>query len=416
MAVWRPTDGYFTTLLDALLGRALRRVDGVQVRGGTSAVGAGKSVTADTALQLSAVWACARLIAEAVGAMPILVKRVNRDGSRTIVSDHWLGEILNKSPNRYQTRNEFFETLVLSLMLSGNAYALKANGTGGRLVQLTPFMPAQMEVSHVDGGERVYKYSNGADVAVFSQDRVWHMMLMPSNGIVGLSPLQYGARSMGIAMAAEDRVATLAANGFKPTGVLMIDRLLKPEQREAIRSEFADLQEGKGDPLKVLEAGMKYQQITMSPKDVQLLESRRFSLEDVCRFFGVPSVLVNDTSATTVWGTGISEIKEGFYTLALRPLLERIESSIAKWLIPASERANIVVEFDFSAFLRGNEATRITMYTAAITGKLMTIDEARARFDDLPAVPGGKGAVMYDQGQMVPLGTEARNDGTPQTA
>lgn len=409
--------GYFGTLLAALLGRALYRVEGQQNSGGGGGVGAGHAITPDTALQLSAVWACVRITAEAVGAMPIRVWRTDAAGVRTPADDHWIHSLLNGSPNRYQTRNEFFETVVINLLLSGNSYVgIPPREGNGRITSLLSMMATQTEVTLARNGDRLYTFTNGVDVATFGQDRVWHLPLMPSNAIVGLSPLQYGARTMGIAMAAEDRVATLARNGFKPSGVLMIDKMLKPEQRTQIREQFADLAEGQGDPLKVLEAGMTYQQISLAPKDVQLLETRKFSIEDIARFFGVPSVLINDTSASTVWGTGIGEIKEGFYTLTLQPLLERIESSIAKWLIPANERRTISVEFDFSRLLRGNESARVETMTKAIAGNLLKIDEARDRFDGLPPLQDGLGGRMYAQSQMIPIGSqEDSNDDPPPT-
>lgn len=413
MAVWTPVTGYFGTLLAAMLGQALRRTEGLQNSGGGGGVGAGHAVTADTALKLSAVWACVRLITEAVGAMPVLVWRLEADGRRTPATDHWLHILLNRSPNRYQTRNEFFETVVINLLLSGNSYVRMTRNSAGRVVSLMPMMATQTEVTLLRGGDRSYTFTDGRDVAVFGQDSVWHSMIMPSNTIVGLSPLQYGARTMGVAMAAEDRVSIMAANGFKPTGVLMIDKALKPDQRDAIRKNFSDLQEGQGDPLKVLEAGMKYQQVSMLPKDVQLLETRRFQIEDIARFFGVPSVLINDTAASTVWGTGIGEIKNGFYTLTLQPLLERLESSIVRWLLPADERTKISVEFDFSRLLRGSESDRVDTITKGISGKLFTIDEGRKRFDDLAPLPDGRGAVMYDQSQMIPLGEGGTDDDSP---
>ena len=408
---WKPSDGYFGTLLAALLGQALRRVDGKQNAGGGGGIGAGQAVNADTALQISAVWACVKLISEAVGAMPIHVWRIGTDGHKTLAADdHWLNVLL-AHPNRYQTRNEFIETVVINLLLAGNAYVRYRREGTGRIPSLMPMMATQTEVTLARNGDRLYTFTDGANVAAFGQDRVWHVPLMPSNGIVGLSPLQYGARTMGIAIAAENRVANLARNGFKPTGVLMLDKTLKPEQRVQIREQFADLAEGQGDPLKVLEAGMKYQQISLAPKDVQLLETRRFSTEDIARFYGVPSVLINDTSASTVCGTGIGEIKEGFYTLTLQPLLERLESSISKWLIPHSERRTIRVEFDFSRLLRGSEAARVETMTKAITGNLLSIDEARDRFDDLPPAPDGVGGRMYAQSQMIPIGSQAPDEG-----
>jgi len=383
----------------AALTRAGTRIPGRQDIGGSGGP-APKPVTADTALALSAVWACVRLISEAVGAMPGRFYEKLDDGTRQPWDAHDLSTLLNGSPNRYQTRNEFFETMTINLLLHGNAYARVARAADGRIVSLMPLMAAQMEVDLGLNGDKIYRYNDGQNVFFIAQENIWHVMLMPSNAIIGLSPIYYGARTMGIAIAAEDRVSILAENGFKPTGVLMIDKLLKEDQRAQIREQFSDLQEGQGDPLKVLEAGMKYQQISMNPKDVQLLETRKFSIEDIARFYGVPSVLINDTTATSVWGSGIAEIKEGFYTLTLQPLLERYEASIKKWLIRPEERSTIDVEFDFSAFLRGNEKTQIETASAAIRGGVQSVNEARRKMG-LPPVEGGN--TIYLQQQMIPL-------------
>lgn len=405
--VWKPTDGYFGTLLAALLGQADRRVEGKQNSGGGSGRGAGQLVTSDAALKLSAVWACIKLNAEAVGAMPINVLRVQDDGTTRPETGHWMSDLLRR-PNSYQTRNEFFETVVINLLLAGNSYCFHPpRRASGEITSLLPMMATQSEVQWKRGTDRQYLFTNGKDVAAFSQDSVWHSMIMPSNGIIGLSPLQYGARTMGIAIAAEDRVATLAANGFKPTGVLMIDKSLKPDQREQIRKQFADLAVGQGDPLKVLEAGMKYQSITMSPKDVQLLESRRFQVQDIARFYSTPSVLINDSSESTVWGTGVSEIKRGFYDFGLRPMLNRLESSVEKWLLAPNDIGKIKIKFDFEALLQGNEKERVATAMTAVKGNILTINEARQR-QGLPPVPNGD--VMYAQSQMIPIGSQ--NDDT----
>jgi phage portal protein BeeE len=223
-----------------------------------------------------------------------------------------------------------------------------------------------------------------------------------SNGIVGLSPLAYARNAIGIGIAGDDRVKTLASNGFKPTGVLTIDKLLKPEQREQIRLAFADLQQGSGDPLRVLEAGMTYQQVSMNPKDVQLLETRRFQIEDIARFFGVPSVLINDTSASTTWGSGIQQIVEGFYKLGLRPYLERYEAAIRNTLLSADDKRNFEFEFDFGALLRGDEQTRYATYKEAIMSGFKTINECRQR-EGLEPILGGD--VAYLQAQMTPITT-----------
>jgi hypothetical protein len=182
--------------------------------------------------------------------------------------------------------------------------------------------------------------------------------------------------------------------------VLTIDKLLKPEQREQIRAAFADLQQGSGDPLRVLEAGMTYQQVSMNPKDVQLLETRRFQIEDIARFFGVPSVLINDTAASTTWGSGIQQIVEGFYKLGLRPYLERYESAIRNSLLSIDDKRNYEFEFDFGALLRGDEQTRYQTYKEAIMSGFKTINECRQR-EGLEPISGGD--VAYLQAQMTPI-------------
>lgn len=394
---------FYSTILSWFgLGGATTRIPGRQDDGGP-AIPSAKPVTADTALALSAVWACVKLISEAVGAMPINVWRISPDGTRTLNPDHPIARLFRNGPNRYQTRNEFWETMILNLELHGNCYARPAFGVGSQarnIVSLLPLMAQQMDVNLERTGERTYSYTDGQNIIALRQDQVWHVPMMPGNGVIGLSPLRYAARTMGIAMSAEDRVSIMAANGFKPTGVLMIDNVLSPEQRTAIRTNFSDLQNTQGDALRVLEAGMTYQQISISPKDAQLLESRQFSTQEIARIYGVPSVLINDTSTTTAWGSGIAQIKEGFYTLTLRPLLEKLESSMERWLLQPGERGSIEIEFDFSAFLRGDEATRVKIATDSVSGSLRTINEVRAGFG-LGPVEGGDN--IYGQAQLRPL-------------
>jgi HK97 family phage portal protein len=141
-----------------------------------------------------------------------------------------------------------------------------------------------------------------------------------------------------MAITGEEWSSNVVGNGGKPTGVLMYDKILTKEQREQLRDRFRDLREGPTDALMTLEAGMKYEQISLSPQDVQLLEARRFQIEDIARFFGVPSVMINDTAGGTVWGSGIQQIIEGWYKLALRTELERIEASIVSNLLAVGER------------------------------------------------------------------------------
>lgn len=390
---------FWSGLLTHLGFGASKRIDGVQSIEPSGGRLTTRSVTPDTALQISSVFACVRLLAETIAGLPLNFYELSNDGSRKLRPDHYLNKLLNGRPNRYQTRVEFFETLVFQLSFHGNSYHRVDRNKSGQIYSLLPLMTPQVTTILNKDGSITHRYDNSNGTAFFADESIWHNKLF-GNGIIGLSPLEYARNSLGIAISAEDRVSSMANNGFKPSGILMIDKILKPEQRDKIRQSFSDLAEGGEDALRILEAGMTYQQVSMNPKDVQLLESRRFQTEDICRFFGVPSVLVNDTSATTVWGSGIEQIITGFYKLGLRPYLERIEASITNWLLEKDERQRIVPEFDFDLLLRGDEKTRYETYKTAIGSGIRTPNECRKSEGLLPQSGGDD---LFMPQQFIPI-------------
>jgi len=353
------------------------------------------SVTFDTAMQLSAVWASARLLSEAVAGLPLIFTQ----GDSPYTGD--VAEVFNGKVNRYQTRFEFMETQMLNLVLRGNCYAVKQR-SGNRLVGLLPLMAGQVDTRMLKDGTIVHNYYHDGGITSYADDSIWHVKLF-GNGIVGLSPLGYARNTVGIALAGESRVSRIFQNGGKPSGILMIDKLLKGEQRDQIRREFNELREGNNDRLMVLEANMKYETVSMSPQDIQLLESRRFQIEDICRYMGVPSVLVNDTSGSTTWGSGIQQIVQGFYKLNLRPYLERFEASIKNNLIPVEQRKRVDVRFDFDALLRADKQARMDANQKAINSGQLMPNEARAQEGLSPAEGGDQ---LYVNSTMVPI-TEA---------
>ena len=359
-----------------------------------------RNVTDEVSLQISAVFACVRLLAETIAGLPLNFYELNTDGTKSLITDHPLHRLLNTRPNRYQTRVEFFETLVWQLAFHGNSYHRIDRRTDGSIISLLPFMTPQIQTTLELDGSITHIHNDGRQQKKYSDSEIWHNKLF-GNGVVGMSPLGNARNSLGIAISAEDRVSRLANNGFKPSGILTIDKVLKKDQRKAIRDNFSDLVAGGNDALRILEAGMNYEQISMNPKDVQLLESRRFQIEDICRFFGVPSVLVNDTSGSTVWGSGIQQIITGFYKLGLRPYMERIEASITNWLLESNERAVIIPEFDFDQLLRGDVKQRHESYKIAIGTGVKTINECRKE-EGLESVKGGN--QTYLEQKLAPLG------------
>ncbi len=354
-------------------------------------------VTFDTAMQLSAVWACSRLLSETVAGLPVRMTRVSQDGTESDMKSD-VTALFNGKPNRYQTRFEFMETMMLNLVMRGNCYALKQY-SGTRLVGLLPLMASQVETRLMLDGSVVYYYYHDKGVTAYAADKIWHVKLF-GNGLVGLSPLGYARNTMGIALAGERRISHIFQNGGKPSGVLMIDKVLKDDQRQQIRQEFNELREGNSDRLMVLEANMQYEKVSMSPEDIELLDSRRFSIEDLARFMGVPSVLINDTSGSTTWGSGIEQLVQGFYKLHLRPYLERFEASIIHNLMSPAERPRAKVKFDFDALLRADQGARYEAYQKGLNAGLMTPNEARAK-EQLPAKEGGD--ELYVNSTMIPL-------------
>jgi len=377
----------WTNLWQSLGWGTSKRHHGVQVVEPSSGRLTTRTVNADTAMQISSVFASVRLLSETIASLPLEFYEKKSNGSFVLISEHPLQTLLTTKPNKYQTSVEFFETLMFQFSLHGNAYHRIDRNKSKDIISLIPYMTPQTQTVLDRVGNVIYKYQDGNGTAFIADDNMWHNRLF-GNGVVGMSPLDYARNSIGIAIGAEDRASKIANNGFRPAGVLMIDKILKAEQRKQIREQFSDLVDGGNDALRVLEAGMKYEQVSMSPKDVQFLESRRFQTEDIARFFNVPSVMINDTSASTVWGSGIEQIMRGFYRLGLRPYLEKLEASIRVNLLKVEERHKIFPRFNFDLLLRGDEETRYKIYEKAIKYHIRPPNECRAA-EGLGPLEGG---------------------------
>lgn len=354
-------------------------------------------VNFDSAMQISAVFGATRIIAETIGSLPFNLYQVGPEG-RKIADTHPLHRVLTRRPNRYQTRVEFWESMALNLAISGNAYAI-IQRAGDRIIGLLPLSSSQVETTLLADGSVVHAYTDGMNVKVYGESNMWHIKLF-GNGIIGLSPMAYARNSIGIAIAADNRATKIFSNGAKPSGVLTIDKTLSPEQRAQVRKSFSELEEGNEDRLFVLEAGMQYQQVSMLPKDVELLESRRFQIEDIGRFFGVPSILLNQTFGQSSLGSNVYEILSAFYKLNLRPYLEKIEESILRWLMTEDEAKRFEAEFNFDSLLRADTLGRYQANREAINTAQLTPNEARIS-EGRQALPGGDQLLI--QGAMIPI-------------
>lgn len=344
------------------------------------------TATFDRAMTLSAVFACHKILIETVASLPIEMFEYDAKRQRSPKFDHEIIRLLRNKPNDYQTNVEFKETLMLNL-ISGNAYVRKYY-YHKELNQLQVLNNASVKPVLNDKNKVEYhvKHFDGKTEILTSKE-IWHIKLW-GTGLVGMSPLAYGGRSIAIALATDEKVGRVMENGAKPSGVMKTPKTLTKEQRKNLRDEFQDLVQGDDWFLPVLEGGLDFEKISLTPEDIELLSTRRFSVEEICRFYGVPSVLVNSNEGTTTLGSSIEQIVEGFYRFGLRPFFERIEESIRLNLLERQDWDRYEFEFKIKDLLRASITTRIQNNRVRLESGQATINQIHQEEGEMP-VPWG---------------------------
>lgn len=356
-------------------------------------------INADIALQISAVWACIELRANTIASLPFFVYKKLDGGQKELARESTLYRLLKESPNSRMTPFEFWRAMLLNYDLRGDAYArIDRDKRTKEAISLWPMPSDQVTVHILDNGDLVYIYKVEDKDFILPADDVLHLKGL-GNGTVGLSKLDFMRSTADEMVKAQNTASKLFGVNGKPSGVLMVDSVLSDVQREAVRKNFGDITRSNAGRLFVLEANMRYQQLALSPEDQQLLESRHFGVEEICRWFGVPPVLIHHSNVST-WGSGIYEIKDGFYTLSLRPMLSSIEQAVNKRVLTARQRVDFDVEFSFDALLRGNIKDRFEVYAKGVQNGITTRNEAR-QLENLPPLDGGD--ILTAQVNLVPL-------------
>lgn len=359
----------------------------------------------DGALQVSAVWASVELLADNIASLPIFVyeREAGRDGHKQMARDTSLWTLLHESPNNQHTPMEFWQYLVMNYLLRGNAYARLIRNSAGEVISMVPLSADQVEVEVLSDRSQtvIYKYYYEGKVVVYAADSILHWR-DKGNGVVGMSRLDYMRSTINVAVNAQNHTANVFKKAAKRPGVFMIDKLLTEEQRSAIRRNYRGLVEGNDDDLLVLEAGAKFEPLNMTPADVQLLETRKFSIEDIARWFGIPSAMINDTEKTTTWGTGIDQLIQGFYKFRLRPMLESLEQALEKRILTPAQRRKYTVEFSLDAILRGSLKERLEIGAQAVQNGLMSRNEWR-QLENMPPVDGAD--ILTAQVNLAPIAT-----------
>lgn len=367
-------------------GRALGDGSGRQQATPISSLVDGTSaVVIDSALQISAVWACVAVICNTIATLPLLVYATRANGLRDIDRNNFLWSVLHDTPNSRMTSSEFWGAMLMNLCLRGNCYARIDRDAKGEVVSLWPMAADQVELEIIDGVV-VYIYKFDSHVLALAAENVLHIKGM-GNGTMGLSTLDYMRATTSEVSNSTAAANRLFASNGKATGVLMVDSVLNHEQRAKIKENFADMASGSTSRLFVLEANMKYQQLSLTPEDMQLLSTRQFGIEEISRWFGVPPVMIGHSNVTT-WGSGIEQIVEGFYKFTLRPIMVNIEQAIKKRVLSPAQRVKNTVEFNFEGLLRVNIKDRAEVYSKLLQNGVFTRNEAR-QLENMGPIDGG---------------------------
>lgn len=370
------------------------------------------NIGVDGAMQISAVWSCIDRRASVIASLPFFAyEQVN--GEKSLARSSRLYSLLHESPNARMTPFEFWRAMMMNHDLRGNAYARIDRDGKGEAVAMWPMPADQVTTSVLRDGSMVYEYRLGNDIAVFASENVLHLKGL-GNGTTGLAKLEFMRSTTDEAAKAQSSAAKVFGNGGKPTGVLMVDKVLKPEQREQLQARFAEMSSGSTARLFVLEADLKYQQLSISPEDQQLLETRQFQIEEICRWFDVPPVLAHHSNVTA-WGSGVEQIILGFYKFTIRPMLVNIEQATRKRVLTSAQRANMTIEFAFDALLRGDPESRSKLYSSGLQNGWITRNEVR-QLENLPRDTSPAANMLTAQSSLVPLdmlGQSKPTGGTP---
>ena len=370
---------------------------------------AGKAVTERSAMQMTAVYACVRILSEAVAGLPLHLYQYNEDGGKSKALEHPLYRLLHDEPNPEMSSFVFRETLMTHLLLWGNAYAQVIRNGKGEIVALYPLMPNKMTVSRDDKGQLYYAYQISQEEAIKSKNQevilkpsdVLHIPGLGFDGLVGYSPIAMAKNAIGLAIATEEYGSKFFSNGAAPSGVLEHPGTLKDpaKVRESWQSTFGG--SANSNKVAVLEEGMKYSPISIAPDHAQFLETRKFQINEIARIFRVPPHMVGDLDKSSF--SNIEQQSLEFVKYTLDPWVVRWEQSIQRILLTPDEKQTYFVKFNVEGLLRGDYQSRMNGYATARQNGWMSANDIR-ELEQLDRIPEEDGGDLYlVNGNMLPL-------------
>ena len=374
--------------------------------GGTTS---GKTVTERTAMQMTAVYSCVRILAEAVAGLPLHLYKYTENGGKEKAIDHPLYRLLHDEPNPEMSSFVFRETLMTHLLLWGNAYAQVIRNGKNEVIALYPLMPNKMTVDRDSNGQLYYSYYRGSDEAIRDTQNtvilkppdVLHIPGLGFDGLVGYSPIAMAKNAIGMAIACEEFGAKFFANGAAPSGVLEHPGTIKDPSRvrDAWQSQFGG--SSNSGKVAVLEEGMKYTPISISPEQAQFLETRKFQINEIARIFRVPPHMVGDLEKSSF--SNIEQQSLEFVKYTLDPWVIRWEQSIQRALLSHDEKAVYFAKFNLEGLLRGDYQSRMNGYAIGRQNGWMSANDIR-ELENLDRIPAEEGGDLYlINGNMLPM-------------
>lgn len=368
----------------------------------------GLIVTPESALTLSAVWACVWLISKTIATLPLELKRYGPDGAGVLDEDNPLFEVLRWQANSRMTAVRFWTFMWASMLLWGTGYAVKKYDALGRVIGLEPLLPQYITPSLTDAGE--LRFADASPTAPervrengWAASEIFRLMDKTLDGLTGCSVIEYARHSMGLAQAGESSAGATFRNGLQAGGFLEVDKFLRKEQREEFRAEISSFSGQTGTKkggIMVLEGGVKFSELTMKPMDAELLASRQFSVEDIARWFNMSPMLIGHSSGVSVWGSGLEQVFGALNRLTLRPLMVVAQQEIRHSLIPLIDRRVLYAEYDLDELLAADSAARSAFYSQMTQNGIYTRNECREK-EGRGKMDGGD--VLTVQSNLIPL-------------
>ena len=361
----------------------------------------GKPVNERTAMQTTAVYACVRILAEAVASLPLHVYEYQDDGGKKLVHDHPLYYLLHDEPNPEMTSFVFRETLMSHLLIWGNAYAQIIRDGAGRVLGLYPLLPDKMDVQRDDRGNIYYVYSRNSDenpmfkeygdIRLKAED-VLHIPGLGFDGLIGYSPIAMAKNAVGMTLACEEYGASFFANGANPGGVLEHPGVLKDPSK--VRESWNSVYRGVNNAHKiaVLEEGMKYQQIGIPPEEAQFLETRKFQINEIARLYRIPPHMVGDLDKSSF--SNIEQQSLEFVKYTLDPWMIRWEQSLQRSLLLPGEKGKYFIKLNVDGLLRGDYQSRMNGYAVGRQNGWFSANDIR-EMENMNPIPDEQGGNLY---------------------